>query len=139
MQSRQAELCKKGNSLLGTPPKPKHTKRQSQNTIMTAPSDSFAGKVFVITGGSRGLGLALARRLAQERAKLAILARDQQGLVDAKSDLEKYSSALTTWVSDVLGMMWRARAGAKRMGRALHDRGDRDCTGRNRRSNQQRG
>jgi NAD(P)-dependent dehydrogenase (short-subunit alcohol dehydrogenase family) len=98
---------------------------------MTAPSDSFAGKVFVITGGSRGLGLALARRLAQERAKLAILARDQQELVDAKSDLEKYSSALTTWVSDVLGMMWRARAGAKRMGRALHDRGDRDCTGRN--------
>jgi NAD(P)-dependent dehydrogenase (short-subunit alcohol dehydrogenase family) len=39
-----------------------------------APRDSFAQKVIVITGGSRGLGLALARRLARERARLAILA-----------------------------------------------------------------
>ena len=55
---------------------------------MTAPPDSFVGKVVVITGGSRGLGLALARRLVQEGAKLAILARDEQELVGAKSDLE---------------------------------------------------
>jgi hypothetical protein len=47
---------------------------------MMIPRDSFAGKVVVITGGSRGLGLALARRLTQENAKLAILARDQQEL-----------------------------------------------------------
>jgi NAD(P)-dependent dehydrogenase (short-subunit alcohol dehydrogenase family) len=65
------------------------------------PPDSFAGKVVVITGGSRGLGLALARRLAQENAKLAILARDQQELVDAKSDLDKYGSTVTTWTCDV--------------------------------------
>jgi short chain dehydrogenase len=62
---------------------------------MFAPQGSFAGKVVVLTGGSRGLGLALARRLAQEKAKLAILARDQQELVDAKSDLERYGSAVT--------------------------------------------
>jgi short chain dehydrogenase. len=34
-----------------------------------APRDSFAGRVIVITGGSRGLGLALARRLAREQAR----------------------------------------------------------------------
>jgi NAD(P)-dependent dehydrogenase (short-subunit alcohol dehydrogenase family) len=52
---------------------------------MMARRDSFAGKVVVITGGSRGLGLALARRLAQENAKHAILARDQQELLRAKN------------------------------------------------------
>jgi NAD(P)-dependent dehydrogenase (short-subunit alcohol dehydrogenase family) len=68
---------------------------------MIAPKDSFAGKIVVITGGSRGLGLALARRLAQENAKLAILARDRQELFDAKSDLDKYGSTVTTWTCDV--------------------------------------
>jgi NAD(P)-dependent dehydrogenase (short-subunit alcohol dehydrogenase family) len=68
---------------------------------MLIPRDSFAGKVVVITGGSRGLGLALARRLAQEDAKVAILARDHQELLRAKTDLEKYASSVTTWVCDV--------------------------------------
>jgi NAD(P)-dependent dehydrogenase (short-subunit alcohol dehydrogenase family) len=68
---------------------------------MMVPRDSFAGKVVVITGGSRGLGLALARRLAQKNAKLAILARDQQELLRAKIDLDKYTSSVTTWVCDV--------------------------------------
>jgi len=65
------------------------------------PRDSFAGKVVVITGGSRGLGLALARRLAQENAKLAILARDVQELARAKNDLDQYGSTVTTWICDV--------------------------------------
>jgi NAD(P)-dependent dehydrogenase (short-subunit alcohol dehydrogenase family) len=63
--------------------------------------DSFAGKVVVITGGSRGLGLALARRLAKENAKLAILARNQQELLRAKIDLDRYASTVTTWVCNV--------------------------------------
>jgi NAD(P)-dependent dehydrogenase (short-subunit alcohol dehydrogenase family) len=48
------------------------------------------------------LGLAIARRLvAKENAKLAILARDQQELLNAKSDLVKYGSTVTTWTCDV--------------------------------------
>lgn len=44
---------------------------------------SFAGKSVLITGGSRGLGLALARRFAMEGARLALLARDEDELARA--------------------------------------------------------
>src|SRR5437762_10118316 len=40
----------------------------------------FAGRVVVITGGSRGLGLVIARRLAAEGARLCLLARDESEL-----------------------------------------------------------
>ena len=40
----------------------------------------FAGRVVVITGGSRGLGLVIARRLATEGARLCLLARDESEL-----------------------------------------------------------
>ena len=41
---------------------------------------SFAGRVIVITGGSRGLGLVLARQFAAEGARVVLLARDQAEL-----------------------------------------------------------
>ena len=62
---------------------------------------SFAGKVVVITGGSRGLGLALARRLVQEKARVAILARDQEELEKARRDLLAYGPPVTTWQIDI--------------------------------------
>lgn len=40
----------------------------------------FAGRVAVITGGSRGLGLVIARRLAAEGARLGLLSRDESEL-----------------------------------------------------------
>ena len=53
----------------------------------------FRGKVVLITGGSRGLGLALARRLAAEGARLAILARDAGELATAETDLRDHGAA----------------------------------------------
>jgi short-subunit dehydrogenase len=47
----------------------------------------FYGRVVAITGGSRGLGLVLARRFAAEGAKLAICARNQEELEIAQSEL----------------------------------------------------
>jgi NAD(P)-dependent dehydrogenase (short-subunit alcohol dehydrogenase family) len=44
----------------------------------------FAGRVVVITGGSRGLGLVMARQLAAEGARLCLLARDAEELARAR-------------------------------------------------------
>jgi NAD(P)-dependent dehydrogenase (short-subunit alcohol dehydrogenase family) len=44
----------------------------------------FAGRVVVITGGSRGLGLVIARLLAAEGARLCLLARDEAELARAR-------------------------------------------------------
>ena len=48
---------------------------------------SFRNRVVVITGGSRGLGLVLAREFAAEGAKLVLLARDAEELERAEEDL----------------------------------------------------
>ncbi|HEX8465547.1 MAG TPA: SDR family oxidoreductase [Abditibacterium sp.] len=47
----------------------------------------FRGRVVVITGGSRGLGLNLARQLAGEGAKIALIARDKPELDRAEAEI----------------------------------------------------
>jgi NAD(P)-dependent dehydrogenase (short-subunit alcohol dehydrogenase family) len=49
---------------------------------------SFRGKVVLITGGSRGLGLVMAREFAQEGARIAICARRPDELDAARADLK---------------------------------------------------
>ena len=46
-----------------------------------------AGQVVLITGGSRGLGLALAHRFGQAGCKLALAARHQEQLEEARQEL----------------------------------------------------
>lgn len=48
----------------------------------------LAGRQVLITGGSRGLGLVLARRFAAEGARVCLLARDEAELARAKVQLE---------------------------------------------------
>ena len=47
----------------------------------------FAGKSVVITGGSRGLGLVMARQLADEGARLTLVARSEDELTRAVEDI----------------------------------------------------
>ncbi len=54
---------------------------------MSSMNYGLAGKVVVVTGGSRGIGLELARRLLGEGAYVAICARKQEGLDQAAADL----------------------------------------------------
>jgi NAD(P)-dependent dehydrogenase (short-subunit alcohol dehydrogenase family) len=48
---------------------------------------SLQDKIVLITGGSRGLGLVLARQICAESGKVALLARDADELARAKTDL----------------------------------------------------
>ena len=43
-------------------------------------------KIFLVTGGSRGIGWAIARGLLQEGAKVAIIARQESGVNQVVSD-----------------------------------------------------
>ncbi|QIP15804.1 SDR family oxidoreductase [Spirosoma aureum] len=61
----------------------------------------FHDKTVVITGGSRGLGLELARKFAQEGANVAICARDQAELDRAQSDLRMRGSDVFTYACDL--------------------------------------
>jgi NAD(P)-dependent dehydrogenase (short-subunit alcohol dehydrogenase family) len=51
-------------------------------------SYDFAGKSVLITGGSRGLGLVMARELAGQGARLTLVARDEAELQRAVDDIQ---------------------------------------------------
>ena len=60
--------------------------------VRKASDYSMQGRVVLITGGSRGLGLVMARELAREGARIAICARDEQELIRAHADLRQYGA-----------------------------------------------
>jgi len=56
----------------------------------------FDGRKVLIVGGSRGLGLVMARHLAEQNATIAIAARDRDELVRAKSQLTSLGAEILT-------------------------------------------
>src|SRR5947208_3350999 len=61
----------------------------------------FREKIVLITGGSRGLGLVLARQLVSDGAQVAITARDEAELAAAKRGLESLGRAVFTTACDL--------------------------------------
>jgi NAD(P)-dependent dehydrogenase (short-subunit alcohol dehydrogenase family) len=61
----------------------------------------LTGKTVLITGGSRGLGLVMAREFAREGARLALCARDEAELQRAQADIEKLGGEVMTVPCDV--------------------------------------
>lgn len=62
---------------------------------------NFRAKAVAITGGSRGLGFALARNLVRKGAKVALIARDKEELAGAKNQLGKENPGLIVIPCDV--------------------------------------
>ena len=63
---------------------------------------SLRDKVAVITGGSRGLGLVLARHVCAQGGSVALIARDPDELARAKADLAPRGGAALTVECDLL-------------------------------------
>jgi 3-oxoacyl-[acyl-carrier protein] reductase len=61
----------------------------------------LAGSRAVITGGSRGIGFAVAQALAAEGAAVGLIARDQDGLAHAAQELGRQGASVATSVADV--------------------------------------
>jgi short-subunit dehydrogenase len=61
----------------------------------------FRNRLVVITGGSRGLGLVLARQLADAGAALVLCARDAEELAIAADELRQRASFVATYTCDL--------------------------------------
>ncbi|MFH2011315.1 MAG: SDR family NAD(P)-dependent oxidoreductase [Pseudomonadota bacterium] len=61
----------------------------------------FKEKVAVITGGASGIGYAIARHSVKEGMKVVLVARDENRLAEAKSELEGAGGTVMTISADV--------------------------------------
>ena len=61
----------------------------------------LSGRTVLVTGGSRGLGLALARQAASQRARVAICGRDSGTLERARARLERAGAEVLAQTADV--------------------------------------
>lgn len=65
------------------------------------PRYDFRDKTVLITGGSRGLGLVLARQLADRGARVGITARDEAELTRAADELRRRGANVSTTAGDL--------------------------------------
>ena len=66
------------------------------------PSNFFTDKVVLVTGGSRGLGLEIAKQICAHGGKVALLARNPEELERARNDLNRYRTDVLTIECDLL-------------------------------------
>jgi 3-oxoacyl-[acyl-carrier protein] reductase len=69
--------------------------------VREADHSRLSGAVALVTGGSRGIGRAIAHRLAAMGAAVAICGRDAQKLEDASTELQKLTPRVFSQIADV--------------------------------------
>src|SRR5579872_4102445 len=62
---------------------------------------TFADKTIIVTGGSRGIGRAIALRLAQEGGRLVLAARDSAALANVVAEIEFSCGTATAFAADL--------------------------------------
>jgi NAD(P)-dependent dehydrogenase (short-subunit alcohol dehydrogenase family) len=80
---------------------------------------TLAGRTAVVTGGSRGIGLAIAHRLAREGARVLLVAREAQALREAVEAIEAQggqAGAIAVDVTDRDGAETAVRSWTEREG-----------------------
>src|SRR5919107_4014402 len=70
-------------------------------TLRSGEGYRLRGRVVLITGGSRGLGLALAREVASRGGRLAICGRDPASLERARASLSRAGAEVVAVPCDV--------------------------------------
>ncbi|MCG7430076.1 SDR family oxidoreductase [Dermacoccus nishinomiyaensis] len=84
---------------------------------MTAQASRFTGKVAIVTGASRGIGLAIAQRFVDEGANVIITARGQETLDAAVAQLGDAAVAVTGKAQDKAHQDEVVRTAMERWGR----------------------
>src|SRR5437016_12316627 len=64
-------------------------------------SKTLTGKIAIVTGGSRGIGRAIALRLAREGVRVVIAARDKAALTAAADQIAKTGGIVETFAVDL--------------------------------------
>ena len=72
------------------------------DSMSTSSSINLSGKIALITGGSRGLGRAMAISLAKAGATIALVARDAEKLNAVKAEVEAAGGKAAVFVADVV-------------------------------------
>ena len=72
-------------------------KRKLRFRKTTPREPALCGRLALITGANRGIGLAIARALAREGCNLIITGRDERALAKARTELEKLQPAKLNW------------------------------------------
>ncbi len=84
---------------------------------MRARPASLEGKTALVTGAARGIGLAIAARLAEDGARVALLDLDKAGVEAAAARVGRGAVALTADVTRTADVEGAVRAVVERWGR----------------------